>query len=214
VVPARDHLVRFVLKPLLLVACLLPVARLAAGAAGLGGVTLGANPVEEILHTLGRWGLNLLLATLCITPLRQLTGWIHWMRFRRMLGLTAFFYVATHFLWYLAVDQGMSLTVLTEDIARRPYITAGFAALLMLVPLAATSTRAAMRRMGRKWQSLHRLAYPAALLGCVHYYWQVKADVREPLIYLAVLGALLGWRWWKHRARLRQAAPAAVGPLR
>jgi sulfoxide reductase heme-binding subunit YedZ len=108
----------------------------------------------------------------------------------------------------------MELNVLAEDVARRPYITVGFAALLMLLPLAATSTRAAMRRMGRKWQSLHRLAYPAALLGCVHYYWQVKADVREPLLYLAALGALLGWRWWKHRARLRHAAAPAFERLR
>jgi len=206
---SQERLVRFVLKPLLLAACLLPFARLAAGAAGVGGVSLGANPVEEILHSLGKWGLNLLLATLCITPLRQLTGWVHWMRFRRMLGLTAFFYLAAHFLWYLLVDQGGNLSVLGEDIARRPYITVGFAALLMLLPLALTSARAAMRRLGRKWQSLHRLVYPAAVLGCVHYYWQVKADVREPLLYFAALGVLFGWRWWKHRERLSRTAPAA-----
>lgn len=206
---SHERLVRYVLKPLVLAACLLPFAQLAAGVAGVGGVSLGANPVEEVLHSLGKWGLNLLLATLCVTPLRQLTGWVHWMRFRRMLGLAAFSYLAAHFLWYLGVDQGMRFTVLGEDIARRPYITVGFAALLLLVPLAATSTRASMRRLGRKWQSLHRLVYPAAGLGCVHYYWQVKADVREPLVYLAVLGVLLAWRAWKHRERLSRVAPAA-----
>jgi sulfoxide reductase heme-binding subunit YedZ len=211
---SQERLVRSVLKPLLLFACLLPFARLAAGAAGIGGVSLGANPVEEILHSLGKWGLNLLLLTLCITPLRQLTGWIHWMRFRRMLGLAAFFYLAAHFLWYLLVDQGGDLTVLLEDIARRPYITVGLAALVLLVPLAVTSTRAAMRRLGRKWQTLHRLVYPAAVLGCIHYYWQVKADVREPLLYLAALVALFGWRWWKHRERLSRAAPAAFERVR
>jgi len=206
---AQDRLVRFVLKPLVLLACLLPFARLAAGAAGVGGVSLGANPVEEVLHSLGKWGLNFLLITLCITPLRQLTGWVHWMRFRRMLGLTAFFYIAGHFLFYLLVDQGLSLTVVLEDIAKRPYITLGMAGLLLLLPLALTSTRASMRRLGRRWQTLHRLVYPAAFLGCVHFYWQVKADVREPLIYFAVLAVLLGWRWWKHRDRLSRATAAA-----
>ncbi len=205
----QEQTLRFVFKPLLLLACLAPFLHLAAGAAGLGGMNLGANPVESVLHGLGKWGLNFLLVTLCITPLRQITGWVHWMRFRRMLGLTAFFYLLGHFAFYLVVDRGLDVRVLAEDVIARPYITVGLAGLLLLVPLAATSTRASMRRLGRRWQALHRLVYPAAILGCVHYYWQVKADVREPLIYFTVLGALLGWRWWKHRQRLSRAVPAS-----
>jgi len=202
----QEQTLRFVFKPLLLLACLAPFLHLAAGAAGLGGMSLGANPVESVLHGLGKWGLNFLLVTLCITPLRQITGWVHWMRFRRMLGLTAFFYLLGHFAFYLVVDRGLDLRVLAEDVIARPYITVGLAGLLLLVPLAATSTRASMRRLGRRWQALHRLVYPAAILGCVHYYWQVKADVREPLLYFAALAALLGWRWWKRRQRLARAA--------
>jgi sulfoxide reductase heme-binding subunit YedZ len=208
---SAESFARFVLKPIVLLGCLAPLAGLAAGVAGLPGFGLGANPVEEILHTLGKWGLNFLFITLCITPLRQITGWVHWIRFRRMLGLTAFFYLLAHFLWYLLVDQGFDLATLGEDIARRPYITVGFTGLLLLVPLALTSTRAAMRRLGRRWQRLHRLVYVVAVLGCVHYYWQVKADVREPLVYFAILALLLGWRWWKHRGRVSRAAPAALG---
>jgi sulfoxide reductase heme-binding subunit YedZ len=208
---SQQDLARYVLKPVVLLGCLAPFAWLAAGVAGLGGVSLGANPVEEILHTLGKWGLNFLLITLCVTPLRQLTGWIHWMRFRRMLGLTAFFYLLGHFVFYLLVDQGLDYRSVLEDVVKRPYITVGFTGLMLLLPLALTSTRASMRRLGRRWQKLHRLVYVAALLGCVHFYWQVKADVREPLYYLAALGALLGWRWWKHRQRLARAAePAAT----
>lgn len=203
---SQANLARFVLKPLVLLGCLAPLAWLAAGVAGVGGVSLGANPVEEILHTLGKWGLNFLLITLCVTPLREMTGWVHWMRLRRMLGLTAFFYLLGHFLFYLFVDQGLDFQILYEDIVKRPYITVGFTALALLSPLALTSTRAAMRRLGRRWQKLHRLVYVATLLGCVHYYWQVKADVREPLFYFAALAALLGWRWWKRRQRLARAA--------
>jgi sulfoxide reductase heme-binding subunit YedZ len=205
-----EQLARFVLKPLVLLGCLAPLGWLAAGVAGVGGMSLGVNPVEEILHTLGKWGLNFLLITLCVTPLRQITGWIHWIRFRRMLGLTAFFYLLGHFLFYLLVDQGFYLRVLIEDIARRPYITVGFAGLMLLVPLALTSTKAAMRRLGRRWQKLHRLVYVATFLGCVHYYWQVKADVREPLYYFAALALLLGWRWWKRRARPTRATERTV----
>jgi sulfoxide reductase heme-binding subunit YedZ len=128
-----------------------------------------------------------------------------------MLGLFAFAYLLLHFLFYLFVDQALDWRQLVADIIKRPYITVGFAALLLLVPLAATSTRRAMRRMGRRWQTLHRLIYPAAVLGCVHFWWQVKADVREPLIYVAVAALLLGWRavgWWRRR-QARAAASAA-----
>lgn len=204
-----ERYARFVLKPLVLAGCLAPSAWLLAGATGVGGVSLGPNPVEEILHTLGKSGLNILLLTLCVTPLRQLTGWSHWLRLRRMLGLTAFCYVLAHFLFYVLVDQGLDLEVLLEDVLKRPYITLGFAGLLLLLPLAATSTRRSMRRLGRRWQRLHRLVYVVAVLGCVHYYWQVKADLREPLLYFGVLAALLGWRWWKRpRGGSRESGPS------
>lgn len=205
---AGEGFARFVLKPLVLAGCLAPFGWLAAGATGLGGASLGANPVEAILHSLGKWGLNFLLITLCITPLRTLTGWVHWMRFRRMLGLTAFFYILGHFLFYVLVDQGLDFGVIVEDVVKRPYITLGFTGLLLLLPLAITSTRGAMRRLGRRWQKLHRLVYVAASLGCIHFYWQVKADIREPLLYLGMLAVLLGWRWWKHRDRMSRAVRA------
>jgi sulfoxide reductase heme-binding subunit YedZ len=121
-----------------------------------------------------------------------------------MLGLFAFFYISMHFLFYLFVDQSLDWRVLVEDIAKRPFITAGFAALLLLIPLAVTSTRRAMRRLGRRWQKLHRLVYPAAILGCTHFYWQVKADIREPLVYFLVLAVLLGWRVYRYRQRTRR----------
>ena len=106
-----------------------------------------------------------------------------------------------HFLWYLLADQGLDWRLWVEDIAKRPYITVGFTALMMLIPLAVTSTKRAMRRMGRRWQRLHRLIYPAAILACTHFYWQVKADIREPLVYILVLAALLGWRLYRYRQR-------------
>jgi len=118
-----------------------------------------------------------------------------------------------HFLFYLLVDQGLDWRLLLEDIAKRPYITAGFTAFMLLIPLAATSTKGAMRRMGRRWQRLHRLIYPAAILGCTHFWWQVKADIREPLIYALVLAALLGWRWYRHRARKNQQAARVRLPV-
>ncbi len=200
---------RFVIKPLVWAGLLAPFLWLAAGTAGVGGLSLGANPVEEILHELGKWGLNFLLLTLAITPLRQITGWVQLMRLRRLLGLGAFFYLLGHFVFYVAVDQGLDLGVLVEDVIKRPYITVGFAGLMLLVPLAVTSTQRAMRRMGRRWQTLHRLVYPAAVLGCIHFYWQVKADIREPVIYFSILLALLGWRWWKQQQRLAHTAAAA-----
>lgn len=197
-----DTLTRRVAKPIVFVLCLLPLLWLLAGIAGWTRADLGANPVEKIQDTLGIWGLRLLLATLAVTPLREIGGWTRLQLFRRMLGLFAFAYLLLHFLFYLFVDQAFDWPQLVADIIKRPYITVGFAALMLLVPLAATSTRRAMRRMGRRWQTLHRLVYPAAVLGCVHFWWQVKADVREPLIYAAIAALLLGWRvaaWWRRR---------------
>jgi sulfoxide reductase heme-binding subunit YedZ len=174
--------------------CLLPLAKLLAEAFGLWGLSLGANPVEALIHRLGTWALNFLLITLAVTPLRRLTGKAWLLRFRRMLGLFAFFYVCLHFLAYAWVDQRFALGYIIEDIAERPYITLGFTAFLMLIPLAVTSTRGWIRRLGPRWKKLHRLVYVAAILGVWHYYWLVKADVLLPLVYAGILVLLFGIR--------------------
>lgn len=200
-----NRAMRWIAKPLVFLLCLMPLGWLLLGLADLTGLahwpsaSLGANPVDRIQDTLGLWGLRLLLVTLAVSPLRDLAGWPRLIAFRRMLGLFAFFYVSTHFAWYLLVDQGLDWRLWVEDIAKRPFITVGFTAFVMLVPLAVTSTKRAMRRLGRRWQRLHRLIYPAAILGCTHFYWQVKADIREPLVYFLALAVLLGWRLYRSR---------------
>lgn len=191
----------------------MPAVLLIAQAFGLGGADLGADPVSELLETCGKTALNFLLLTLAVTPLRQITGWSQLLRLRRILGLFAFGYALAHFAIYVCLDLGLDFATLGEDIAKRPYITVGFAALLTLIPLAATSTDRAMRRMGRRWQRLHRLVYPIAVLGVWHYWWQVKLDTREPFIYASILALLLGWRAvhryaataWRRRAAARAA---------
>lgn len=183
-----------ILKALLFLICLLPLGKLLLGAFGIAGFSLGANPVEELIHGCGIWGLNFLLITLAVTPVRKMTGQAWLLRFRRMLGLFAFFYVLMHFLVYAGLDQHFDLAVIVEDIAERPFITLGFTALLLLLPLAATSNRAMMRRLGQRWQKLHRLVYPIAILGVWHFYWQVKLDTLEALIYASILVILLGYR--------------------
>lgn len=183
-----------VFKVLLFLLCLVPLTKLGLETFGVAGMTLGANPVEELLHRCGVWGLNFLLITLAVTPLRRLTGWGWLLRFRRMLGLFAFFYVLMHFLIYAGLDQRFDLRAIIEDVVERPYITVGFTALLLLIPLAATSTNAMMRRLGRRWKQLHRLVYPIAILGVWHFYWQVKLDTLEALVYAAILAVLLGFR--------------------
>jgi sulfoxide reductase heme-binding subunit YedZ len=198
------------LKVVLFLLCLLPLGKLALETFGVAGLSLGANPVEELLHRLGKWGLNFLLITLAVTPLRRLSGWNWLIRFRRMLGLFAFFYVAMHFLTYAGLDQRFDLAAIVEDIAERPYITLGMTALVLLLPLALTSVNAMMRRLGRRWQQLHRLVYPITILGVWHFYWQVKLDTLEPSIYAAILAALLGYRlvdWRRRRGRGRAAGP-------
>ena len=190
-----------VLKIVLFVLCLIPFASLVWRAFEVGGSDLGTNPIEKVQDTLGQWGLRLLLITLAVTPLRDLLDAPWLVQLRRMLGLYVFFYVLMHFLTWFVLDQDMYWSGITTDIARRPFITIGFTALLLLIPLAITSTNAMMRRLGKRWKTLHRLIYVIAPLGVVHYYWQVKADVREPLIYAAILAALLGWRVYKSRKR-------------
>ena len=198
------------IKPLVWLGALVPLALIVAGIFDVAGQSLGPNPIREILHITGKTSLNLLLITLCATPLRELTGQTCWVRPRRLLGLMAFAYALLHFLVYAILELELQLGELGREIARRPYILVGTVALLALIPLAVTSTDRMMRRLGRRWQTLHRLIYPIAALGIWHYYWQVKADIREPLIYLGLLTLLLGWRarraWLKRKSRLAPAA--------
>jgi methionine sulfoxide reductase heme-binding subunit len=155
---------------------------------------LGANPVEFLEHYTGDWTLRLLLTTLAMTPLRMLTGLSEPIRVRRVLGLWTFAFLCLHFSMYLVFDLSFSMTQLAEDLVKRTYITLGFTAWLLLLPLAITSTAGWQRRLKRRWISLHRLIYPAAILGAIHYLWLVKADTREPLIYLSILLVLLAIR--------------------
>ena len=172
----------------LFAACQLPLARLVALGASGG---LGANPIEFITRSTGTWTLVGLLVTLAVTPLRRLTGRAGLIRYRRMLGLFAFFYACLHFTTYIWLDQFFDLAGIGKDIVKRPFITVGFAAFVLLIPLAVTSNHRMMRRLGRRWQQLHRLIYPIALLGVIHYLWLVKKDVTQPLIFGAVLTLLL-----------------------
>lgn len=197
------------IKPAVFMACLVPFASVAWRVLEIGGATLGANPVEAIQDAFGQWGLRFLCITLAVTPLRDWFNMAWLVRLRRMLGLFAFFYVTLHFATWLVLDQGAYWPAIVEDIGKRPFITIGFAALVLLVPLAATSTNAMMRRLGRRWKQLHRLVYVIAALGVWHYYWQVKADIREPMIYVAVLAVLLGWRLWKSRTFRHLITPAS-----
>lgn len=168
---------------------------------------LGANPVETLEHETGEWAIRLLFATLAVTPLRRLTGWPVG-RFRRRLGLAAFGYGLAHFLLWAGFDNGLDLASIGEDIVERPYVTAGFAAFTLLVPLAVTSTRGFQRRLGRRWVTLHRLVYLAAALAVVHFWWLVKKDVTAPAIHAAVLAALLAARVATPRKRRAPAPPA------
>jgi sulfoxide reductase heme-binding subunit YedZ len=218
-----DRTVRVVLKPIGFLAALAPAAWLLW--AGLTG-HLSANPLSDITNETGIWTLRFLCITIAITPLRRLTGWNRAIKFRRMTGLFAFFYGTLHFLTYVIVDRFagldfpdgiVSLTTVHglaksvgEDIYKRPFITVGFTALTLMVPLAVTSTAAMIRRLGKKWQTLHRLVYASAALGVVHYWWLVKADVRRPQTYAAVVGLLLAFRVWWGRAHARAMRPARV----
>ena len=209
--PPRPH--RFIPhwgKPLVFAVSLLPLA-------WLGWLAwqdqLGANPVETLSHRTGDWSLRFLLLTLAVTPLRRLTGWNGVQKFRRMLGLFAFFYVCLHFSVYLIFDQFFDFSSIIEDVAKRPYITVGFTGWLLLIPLAATSTSGMMKQLGRNWQRLHRLVYLIGVLGVLHYLWLVKADLSEPLLYAGILTLLLGYRlwWWRTRSVTRSPAQTVHG---
>lgn len=174
-----------------------------------GGDALGPDPVAEIEHRLGLWAIRFLMLTLAITPLRQLTGWNVLVRFRRMLGLYAFAYASLHFAAWLGLDLRGYWTQMFEDIAKRPYITVGFIAWLLLVPLAVTSTSGWIRRLGRNWARLHKAVYAVAVLAVLHFWWLVKSDIREPALYAGIAALLLGWRAWKSLQRRTRSAPSA-----
>jgi len=188
--------IRFIWKPIVFLACLVPFALAVGDLFSITG-SLGANPVEELQDRFGNWGLRFVMITLAVTPLRKITGKVWLLRFRRMLGLFAFFYVLMHFLNWFVLDQGMLWSAIVEDIVKRPFITLGFTALLLLTAMAVTSTTGMRRRMGKRWDKLHYSIYVVGILGVWHYWWQVKADIAEPLIYTAILAALLGFRVWK-----------------
>jgi sulfoxide reductase heme-binding subunit YedZ len=206
-----------VIKTLVFCACLAPFVLLVLRTLEIGGLSLGADPQAEVLKTLGMTGLNLLMLTLCVTPIRRATGLNRLVTLRRMLGLFSFFYLVLHFTTYIALYIQFDWNTLLEDIGKRPYITVGFTALVLMVPLAVTSTNGFQRRLGRRWVKLHKLIYAIAILAVVHYWWQVKIDVSDPLLYVVLLAGLLGarvahWREAKRRRGPSVDAKAAVAP--
>lgn len=180
-----------IFKAAVFAACLIPLGLLAWDAYT---DNLGANPIEVITRSTGKWTLIFLLITLAVTPLRRLTGRQWLIKFRRMLGLYAFFYACLHFTTYIWLDQFFDLLEIAKDIPKRPFITVGFASFVLLIPLALTSTSGMVRRLGKRWQQLHRLIYLIAVGGVVHYLWLVKADITKPMIYGAILALLLAFR--------------------
>lgn len=179
------------IKPPLFVAALLPLVFLVYG---FFTDNLGANPIEKILHETGFWALTFLMITLSVTPLKRISGWNKLNLLRRPLGLFAFFYVVLHFAVYLGLDRFFEWQEIVDDVSKRPYITVGFSAFLMLIPLAVTSTKGWIRKLGKKWTKLHRLVYVIAVFGVIHFWWLVKKDISEPLIFAVVLTVLLAFR--------------------
>lgn len=171
---------------------------------------LGANPIEELVRWTGIWALNFLLISLAVTPLRKIPGWNALVTYRRMLGLMAFFYVCVHLSTYVGIDQFFAVDDIVKDVIKRPFITVGMVSFVLLIPLAVTSTDAMIRRLGgRRWRALHRLVYLIGIGGVVHYLWLVKADLRPPLIYAALLAVLLVSRlWWRYAVPQRRVAPS------
>jgi sulfoxide reductase heme-binding subunit YedZ len=236
---SSNQVIRWIVKPAVFLVSLGPAAWLVWALGGMFGrwappATLSPNPLSDITFETGLWALRFLCITLAITPLRRITGWNSLVRFRRMSGLFAFFYASLHFLIYSIADRLLSLidfpqgvvsidtarrlaAAVGEDIAKRPYITVGFTAFVLLIPLAATSTAGMIRRLGgKRWQALHRLVYVSAIGGVVHYWWLVKADVSRPRNYAVVVGLLLlfrvVWSWRRSRKPSPARAPAVARP--
>ena len=194
------------LKVLVFIAALIPLARIIY-AIGVDPISLGANPAETILHMTGDWVLYFMLITLAVTPLRKLTGLNDLIKFRRMLGLFAFFYASVHFLAYIGFDRLFDFSDMAREIVKRPFILVGFAAFVLLIPLAITSTRGWVLRLGgARWALLHKAIYPIAVLGVVHYWWLVKRDITWPLVFALVLAVLLAYRGLKRGGRRIRAA--------
>jgi sulfoxide reductase heme-binding subunit YedZ len=201
---------RFI-KPTLFVLALTPCAGLIYMALT---DRLSANPIEDITLTTGIWALRFLLVSLAITPIRRITGWQRVIQYRRMFGLFAFFYASLHLLTYVVLDQGLAFEYILPDIVKRPYITMGMIAFTLMVPLAVTSTKGWIRRLGRKWQVLHRLVYISGIAACLHFLWKVKLAIGEPVYYAVILGALLAfrlvWRFRSNAGTSRQTARASA----
>ncbi|NBQ38851.1 MAG: sulfoxide reductase heme-binding subunit YedZ [Alphaproteobacteria bacterium] len=194
------------LKAIVFALSLVPLARIIY-AILFDPISLGANPAETILHMSGDWVIYFLLITLAITPLRKLTGWNDLIKFRRMMGLYAFFYACVHFLSYIGFDRLFDLSDMAREIVKRPFILVGFAAFVLLVPLAVTSTRGWVLRLGgARWSALHKAVYPIAILGIVHYWWLVKRDITWPVLFALVLAVLLAYRGFKRGGRKIRAA--------
>ena len=184
-----------ILKPVVFLLCLIPLGILIRAASIPGG--LGANPFEVLTDRTGDWTLRFVLFTLTITPLRAITGWHAIIRFRRMVGLFAFFYGFFHFLTYVWFTQFFNLSEITKDVVKRPFITVGFVAFVLMIPLAVTSTKKWIGRLGgKRWQNLHMTIYLTGILGVIHYFWRVKSDITDPLIYAVLLSTLLAFRIW------------------
>ena len=190
------HVLSFVIKPILFVVCLIPLAWLVWGAIS---DTLGANPVEVLTRETGEWVLRFLLSTLSITPARKVLNWLWLIKLRRMLGLFVFFYALMHMLTYIWFDQFFDLNEIVKDIIKRPFITVGFSAFVLLIPLAATSNKIMIRRLKKNWVKLHQLIYVVAVLGILHFVWLVKADYEQPIIYAVILLILFSYRAYQQR---------------
>lgn len=189
-----------ILKPVVFLLCLVPLALL-IWAIVYHPESFSANPLEDITDRTGLWTLRFVLITLTVTPLRQLTGWNTAVRYRRMLGLFAFFYGFLHFITYVWFTVFFNIQTIIDDVLKRPFITVGFIAFVLMIPLAITSTKKWITRLGgKRWQLLHRAIYITGVLGIIHYIWRVKSDIRDPLIYAFLLALLLGFRMW---SRLR-----------